>query len=356
MKIFLDIGHPAHVHYFKYLINRLEKKGHRFVITSRDKEMAHYLLSQTGHSYISRGKGGVTVWDKATYIFKADYQLYAVAKKEKPDLFLSFASPYCSHVAFLMRKPHIALDDTETASIGQFLYKPFSDVILTPKCFKKNFGKKQIRYPSYIELSYLHRNLFTPDENVYNELGIEYNEPYVIVRFVGLYAAHDKGQKGISIENRLKAVQAFSKKAKVFISSEKQLPSELEKYKLNITPERIHHALAYASMFFGESGTMSSESAMLGTPAIFVNDKADELGTIIEQAENYKLVFPFSESNEDQLKSISKGLEILDVKPEIWQKRQKKLLQENIDVTSFLESFIENYPESKNKYKQYFKV
>ncbi|MDD1696935.1 MAG: DUF354 domain-containing protein, partial [Methanoregula sp.] len=35
----IDIGHPAHVHFFKYLIRNMEKNGHVVKITARDKEV-----------------------------------------------------------------------------------------------------------------------------------------------------------------------------------------------------------------------------------------------------------------------------------------------------------------------------
>ena len=45
MKILIDIGHPAHVHYFKNLIKIMSNSSKaEFLVTSRDKEMAHYLL------------------------------------------------------------------------------------------------------------------------------------------------------------------------------------------------------------------------------------------------------------------------------------------------------------------------
>ena len=39
MKILIDINHPAHVHYFKNFIKIMEKKGHEFLIISRNKEI-----------------------------------------------------------------------------------------------------------------------------------------------------------------------------------------------------------------------------------------------------------------------------------------------------------------------------
>ncbi|MDZ7720046.1 MAG: DUF354 domain-containing protein [Balneolaceae bacterium] len=313
MKIFIDIGHPAHVHYFKHLIHELTSGGHQVVITARDKEMAHYLLKKEGLDYISRGRGSDNLAGKLFYLVKADWALFRIAKKENPDLFLSFASPYCAQVAWLMRKPCITLDDTETASLNHFLYKPFSTRILTPESFRKNLGSKQVRFPSFIELAYLHPNRFQPDPSIFNELGLSQGEKYVILRFVSLHANHDVGLKGISFENKVKAVQSFREFGKVFISSESELPEELKKYRLNIEPDRIHHVLAFASLMYGESATMASESAALGTPAIFVNNFVRKLGTIMEQAEkDARFYFPFVETKEEQIKSIEKGIFVLN--------------------------------------------
>jgi hypothetical protein len=40
MKILIDIGHPAHVHFFKNAIRELEGRGHEVKVTARDKEVA----------------------------------------------------------------------------------------------------------------------------------------------------------------------------------------------------------------------------------------------------------------------------------------------------------------------------
>ncbi len=354
MKIFIDIGHPAHVHYFKNLIQRLRTKGHSVFISSRDKEMAHYLLKNLCLEYFNRGKGAEGLFGKIIYTFKTDVQLYKYAKKHSPDIFISFGSPYAAHVSSLLGKPHIVLDDTENASIGQFMYKPFSNVILTPDCFSKEFGNKQIRFPSYMELSYLHPNVFTPDESIFNHLNINSDERYIIMRFVGWGAVHDIGHSGLSIDNKMKAVSSFSKHARVFISSEAPLPPELEKYKLDIPKHLIHHALAFSSMFYGESATMASESAVLGVPAIYLDNEGR--GYTDEQEHNYGLVYNYSESESDQLKSIDKGVEILKTTQNSdWFDKRAKLLNDKIDLTAFLEFFIENYPQSVTNFKNYYK-
>lgn len=339
MKLFFDIGHPAHVHYFKNLIQRVKKKGHSIIISSRDKEMAHYLLNQLNLDYYNRGRGAEGLMGKLIYTIKADIQLFRFAKHHNPDLFISFGSPYAAHVSSLLGKPHIVLDDTENASIGQFMYKPFSDVILTPDSFKKDFGKKQTRFSSYMELSYLHPNVFTPNESIFNYLNISRDQRYVLMRFVGWGAVHDIGHKGLTMDNKIKIVNEVSKYARVFISSEKELPKELKKYELKVPKHLIHHVIAYSSMFYGESATMASESAVMGVPAIYIDNEGR--GYTDEQEKKYGLVFNFKETTQDQGRSIKKAVEIIsnydDVK---WKIAREKLLKDKIDLTDFLEDFI----------------
>jgi predicted glycosyltransferase len=44
MKVLIDIGHPAHVHFYKNTIKELEAKGHEVLVTARDKDVAINLL------------------------------------------------------------------------------------------------------------------------------------------------------------------------------------------------------------------------------------------------------------------------------------------------------------------------
>jgi uncharacterized protein len=125
------------------------------------------------------------------------------------------------------------------------------------------------------------------------------------------------------LENKVKAVKEFSRYARVFISSESPLPDKLQS---NITSRFplscMHHAIAYASLVFGESATMASEAAMLGTPAIYL----DNTGRLYsqEQEEEYGLVFNYTESEQDQQRAIAKGVELLTTHgiKEQWQQKR----------------------------------
>ena len=153
----------------------------------------------------------------------------------------------------MLRYDHISINDTEHAKMHHLLTDPFSRLILTPSCYNKNLGKKQLKFNSYMELSYLHQNHFIPDESILDDLGVNKNDKYTIVRFVSWNAVHDHGHHGISNSNKIKIIKNLSKYSKVFISSEGDLPKELIDFQIKIKPEKMHDALAFASLFYGES-------------------------------------------------------------------------------------------------------
>jgi predicted glycosyltransferase len=282
-------------------------------------------------------------------LVKNEFKMLIISLKFRPDLFLCHGSAKAAFTSLLLNKPHIAFEDTFNMEQVR-LYLPFTDVILTGDYPHTSLGKKEIKYPGYHELAYLHPNVFTPDESVLEILGMKKGEKYAIVRFVAWEASHDIGHSGISYENKVKLVQTLSQHLRVFISSEKELPEELKKYQINIPPEQMHNALAFAHLFIGESGTMASESAVLGTPAIFINNQ--HFGCIDDQA-NYGLLFIYSESENDQISAIKKAEEIAIKKnvKEDYLAKKEKMLADKIDVSAFLIWFVENYPESVKEVK-----
>jgi len=345
MRVLIDIGHPAHVHLFKNFALELIRKDYEILFTCREKEFEIQLLKKYGFSYQSFGKKYLSALGKLWGLAKYGLKEYIIGLKFKPDILLSHGSYCAAHASFLLGKPHIALEDTFNFE-QIWLYKPFTNVILTSDYDHPLKSKKVVKYSGYHELAYLHPKRFTPDVSVLDDLGINKNEKYVIIRFVSWKASHDLGHRGISLENKILAVKEFSKYARVFISSESELPEELMNYKLCILPHRIHDALAFCTFMWAESFTMPAECSVLGTPSIIIHNSTSL--PLNEQRDKYGLCFIFSESNEDQLKAINKGIELLntpDLKSE-WLLRRERMLLEKIDVTALLVWFVENWPES----------
>ena len=346
MKILIDINHPAHVHYFRNFYEIMKEMGHELLVVSRNKEIEHRLLDLYGIPFVDRGRGKAGKYGKLLYLFYADLKLLALAIRFKPDVFINFLHPYPSHVARLLGKVSLVFSDTEHAKLHHRLTVPFATKILTPSCYRLNLGRKQVRFKSYMELSYLHPNYFQPDAGVLKLLNVGEGERFSIVRFVSWAAAHDFGHTGMTLENKRKAVAELSKHSRIFISSEGQLPGDLEKFRIRIPPDKMHDALYYSSLLFGESATMASEAAVLGTPAIFIDN--DGRGYTDEEESKYNLVSNFTESEADQQRALRKALEILSDEngKEKYRVMRNVLLSDCIDTTRFMVDEVLSYDKT----------
>ena len=76
-------------------------------------------------------------------------------------------------------------------------------------------------------------NQFKPSESALDMLGLDKNDKYILMRFVGWAAVHDYGMHGI--QNKLDMVKELENEAQVFITSEGKLIKSLEKYRINAT-------------------------------------------------------------------------------------------------------------------------
>jgi predicted glycosyltransferase len=341
MKIMIGVGHPKHVHFRKNIINNLLKDGHEVKIVARGKDITLHLLDAYGFNYEVVGTNYKSLLKKAYGLIESDIKVLRVAKRFKPDI-LAGGSPYLEHVSKLIGKPHIGFTDTEHATLTNWLSIPFSDVICTPSCYKGRIDpKKHVIYNGYEELAYLHPNYFKPDPSVLDELGLAKDEKFALVRFVSWNASHDIADKGFI--NKNKVIDSLKQYCELFISSESKLPEAYQKYKIDIPPEKIHDMMYYADLFIGESASMACESAVLGTPAIFVS--TSRRGYTDELESCYDMLYNFSGTKKGQEDALMKASEILNNKntKKIWQKKRDKLLKEKIDVTKFITEFIESY-------------
>lgn len=332
MRILIDIGHPGHVHLFKHLAHRFIKEGAEVLFTAREKEFELELIRAEGFNYKSFGKHYKSIWGKIWGLLKFDVQMFFTGLRFRPDLFISHGSIYAAHAAFLLGKKHLSLEDS--GNMEQIvLYRPFTDAILTPDVLPEDLGPKQIRYAGYHEIAYLHPDYFTPNPDVYQWIGLKPGEKYAIVRFVSWNATHDAGHMGLTNEDKTRLVKKLSERMKVFITSERALSPELQPFQIKIAPEKLHHALSFASIVVSEGATIASEAGVLGTPTIYINTIARSY--CLDQ-EKYGLVFNTSDSE----KVFSLMDHILRMDREAFKERRDQLLRSKVNVTDYLYDFI----------------
>lgn len=347
MRILIDIGHPAHVHLFRQFALMSQNAGDHVLFTYRDRYPVKELLRAYRLNAYRFGPHYKKPLAKMAGLLRYNAKMLQTCRSFKPDILLSHGSMYAAQISRVIRKPHISFEDTFNMEQIK-LYLPFTDLVLTGMYEHRNLGYKELRYPGYHELAYLHPNLFTPDESVLSQLGVHKGERYAIVRFVGWNASHDIGHKGMSAENKVRLVKALAEKIKVFVSSETDLPDDLRQYGIRIPPETMLDALFYAHLFVGESATMASECAVLGVPAVYINNA--QLGYTNEQ-QFFGLVHSYTESLDQQLMAIGISIELAqDIEAKTGLRENwKNMMKDKIDVSAFLFWLIHEYPESVEK-------
>jgi predicted glycosyltransferase len=361
MRILIDIGHPAHVHYFRNALKILESNGHEILCTTRDKDVTIDLLKYYDFNFVSTGKNLLGKTAKAYSLIRNEFIILQTALKFKPDILLSFFSPFLAHVGFVLNKPVIAFADSEHASLVTRLAKPFTDAILTSLSYKIDLGKNHLRFNSNMELCYLHKDYFEPDSSVLDDLRVKRGELYFIVRFAAFNSHHDDNSNHFRKEYVPRLIKILEEKGRVLISSEIHLDKELQKYQFQISPEKFHSLIYYSSMYIGESSTSAEEAGILGVPSINFEritihgenySFADFSGVLDELQKKYGLVYCFHDE-ETLLNKLEEMLtEGAQKLKSDWQKKSESFKEEKIDLTALIVWFVENYPESKKILKQ----
>ncbi len=345
MNILLDISHPAHVHLLRNTYHNLVRDGHNVYVTVKDIPSAIKLLDIYKIPYIQEGRKHDSLFMKGVDQLRYNARLWWLAVSKHIDVGVHGIT--VAHISRLSRMASILPDDDDDAVEPLFAKyaHPFADVILSPEGTKRK-SEKTIYVPSYHELAYLHPNEFTPDSSVLEDAGLKQGEPYFVLRFNAFKAHHDIGVVGLSIENKRRLVEYLKTKGKVFITTERNIDDEFLPYQLKVSPEKAHSLMYYATMFIGDSQTMTSEAAVLGTPAIRCNTFVGRIHYLEEEEHRYGLTYGYHpEQSELMFQKIDELLSMPNLKDE-WKQRRECMLAEKIDYAKFLTWFIENYPDS----------
>jgi uncharacterized protein len=344
MNIGFQVSHPSDVYLFKNLIYFLRDKGHRPIVLLKVREnIEQYLLDKFKIEYIRVSGSKFKMISRMIWLPILDLKFAKIMAKRDVGLIFGRLSAYLAHASFLNRIPFLAFEDSEPTALNMLMATPFADLIITPKKFNIDFGRKQLRIDSYKELAYLHPNHYKNDPKVLVHLKVQEDEKYVILRFNAFDSYHDIGHKGFSLENKVELIDALKDKVKVFISSEKELPQIFHKYLINIPPDLMHSAIGYAHFLIGDTQTSTTEAACLGTPAIRCNSFVgpNDMSNFIELEQKYGLIFNYS----NPAYAIQKAKELVgiaDLKTQ-WQKKYHRLIDDKKDLSSIFQTQISKY-------------
>lgn len=348
--ILFIISHPAHFHLFKHTINRLKEDGYRIVTIIRPKDVLEQLCINSGMDYtkIKERSRSVGKLGLAFSLIQKTWEVCRIVRKEKPSLMIG-SDGVISYAGKLYGIPSFDCDEDDaeaTPLFAKMFYPFFTGIIVPTICSVGKWADKKIGVHSYHELAYLHPNHFVPDINKLDQYGISRDKPFYLIRFAQLTAHHDTGIHGIDTSTALRLLAMLKGKGNVYITSERPLERELESYRIHINPIDIHHIMAFADLFIGDSQTMAAEAGVLGTPFVRLNDFSGRLAYLNEIEDVYKLGYSHKSNDlEGFFSSIQKWLDTPDRKS-VCAERREKMFTEKIDYAQFLTWFIESYPDS----------
>jgi predicted glycosyltransferase len=355
MRFLFYIVHPAKYQFHKVQINALKAKGHKVDIVINTKDILEDLIKEEGWEYTnifpkSRKIKGVHVYVAAIIsVFLTVYRLWKYTRGKKYDVFVGDLLSILGRVKGVTSFIHT--DDVLAAVPEQAIFLKTINYVISPEI--TDIGKyktKKIAYKGYKALAHLHPNHFTPDVNI---LSPELRwKPYFLIRCTGFGATHDIGKTGVSDEILNKLIPILEPHGQILITSERELPDNLKKYSLKIRKNDITHYINYAQIFIGDSTTMCTEAAVLGTPTVEFDEYFYEIEQMLEIEKKYQLIHCFrTNQTKEFLKKITELLNTEDLKS-IYSERRKQLLNNSIDVSSFLIWLFENNPDSVKEYFQ----
>ena len=378
MKILFMISHPAHFWMFRYTIDNLKRDGHKVVIVIRPKDVLEQLCIDAGMEFY-KVKNRPKKWGMfglAIFLIEKIFEVLYIARKEKPDMLVG-SDGVLAVVGKLIRKPAFEMyeDDAEAIALYARMFFPLYTGVVCPHCCSAwKWEKKKYSYPSYHELGYLHPNQFKPSREVVERYGIDTKKPYILVRFAQLTAHHDVGIHGINTEVAERMIAMLKPHGRIYITSERPLEPQFEQYRIKINPLDMHHVMAFASLYIGDSQTMAAEAGVVGTPFVRLNDFVGRLSYLHEleaptdytprsdgyvprvdahvpEETHFSLGYGHKTADvEGFFASIERWLAMPDRKA-VCAERREKMLSEKVDYAKFLTWFIEEWPKSGEEMK-----
>ncbi len=331
--------------------------GHTVKVLITSKDVLEELIKTENWNYENIFPEGRKMKGIPAYIsagintIRTVQRLSKYIRKDKYDLFITDDLLVIN--GWYKKIPTILLQDDDVTAVPESTLLHFFTTHILTQAYS-NMGKysyKKLPMYSFKELGYLHPKKFQPDYSVVEKFNPDKKE-YFILRLVSLKATHDTGKSGLTNEDVKKLIGVLEKKGKVFITSERALPSGFEKYRISVPVNEISHALYYAKLLIADSQTMSAEAGVLGTPYIRYNDFVGKISYLEDLEKKYKLGYGIKTKNKELLfKKVKELLEIKNI-DEIWQQKRKKMLSEKIDLTDYMIWLFENYPKSIEIIKQ----
>lgn len=278
MRIWIDLAHPPHVQVFEPVIPRLRDEGHDVLLTVRDhSETADLARRQWPDALVVGGQSPGPIFAKGRAILGRAETLRRLATRTRPDVALSHGSYAQILAARVARVPAVTMMDYEHQPANHLSFRLARRVLVPsffPETALKRCGaspRKVLRFPGFKEELYLAG--FKADPTVLTELKLDAERVIAVMRPPVEGALYHRGGNE-RFEEVLKIAAANDSVQVVLLPRSREQGERYRATSAELTiPDRAidgRSILALADLTIGAGGTMTRESAILGTPTYTV--------------------------------------------------------------------------------------
>ncbi len=284
MKVWLDILTPKQANLLGELQGRLEAKGFKTFLTTREYREVTELLQLRNLKATPVGRhGGEKLKDKLVASSTRVSELATIIEEESVDVAISFSSPEAARVAFGLGIPHYCISDSPHADAVSRLTIPLSEKLFTPWIIPirawTRYGIKPrdiVKYRALDPVAWISK--YKTNMKALDALKLDLSKPIIVIRPPEEYASY-LSDRNSSIASKVaemvsKIIEVNGDGPQVVILPRYDVQGERFTKKFGnrvIVPEHVVDAISLvrvSSVFLGGGGTMTAEAALLGVPVI----------------------------------------------------------------------------------------
>jgi predicted glycosyltransferase len=277
MRIWVDLANSPHVALFGEIVEDLRRRGHDVFLTARDHAQTVGLALQRWPDVVVIGGGSPEAFgSKAVAVGCRARDLARLVRHERPDVALSHGSYGQAIAAARLRVPLVTMMDYEHQPANHLSFRLARRVIVPmvfPSTALRRFGAREakvLRYNGFKEQLYLGN--FREDVNVLHDLKLDREKIIVVMRPAPEGALYHR-MANERFDQLLETARTRSDIEAVVLPRGAGDASRYGGRSGVIVPARPIDALsllAAADLTVGAAGTMTRESALLGTPTYTV--------------------------------------------------------------------------------------
>lgn len=275
MKIWFDILTPKQLLFFEPMIKRLEKKN-KLLCTSRKYREANHLAKIRKLNLLIIGKhGGGDNYEKLQSSVDRIKKLSTIVKKFSPDVTISFCSPEAARISHGLGIKHIAFCNAPHAEAVMKLSVPLLQKLLIPKHItKEEFAKYGISKNDIIQYNAMDEYLIVKGKS-YPSFASKLSLPKsktILIRTQETKAAYFSLK--VNLTKLIKRVAKEFSNCNIVVLGRytDEIESLMKTFSKNvIVLDKVVDSgeiLAKCDVFIGSGGTMTTEAALRGVPAI----------------------------------------------------------------------------------------